>query len=129
MRADPLRVLIVDDEADLVATMAERLALRGIDVETATNGADALSHVNAGDFNVVILDVKMPGIDGLEMMAHVQRKRPGLPVILFTGHTSLPDAEQGMQEGAFAYLLKPIDIDDMIEKIEGAAAREKEPEP
>ena len=100
--------------------MAERLALRGFQADTVTNGADALRLVSEGDFSVLILDVKMPGINGLALMAQIKRTHPDLPVILFTGQTSVADAERGMQEGAFDYLVKPIDIDTMIEKIREA---------
>lgn len=120
-----LRVLIVDDEEDLVSTMAERLELRGFEVETATSGTDALTHVGKSDFSVLLVDVKMPGVGGLELMAEIKRDHPDLPVILFTGHTSVADAERGIQEGAFGYLMKPIDIDRLIEKIRNAAGTRK----
>ena len=117
----PLKVLIVDDEEDLASTMAERLALRDFEVSTAASAADAQERVDEIDFSVLILDVKMPGLDGLELMAELKRKRPGLPVILFTGHGSVADAERGMKEGAFDYLMKPIDIDRLVETIRNAA--------
>ena len=120
---DQLRILLVDDEADLVLTLAERLALRGFQVETATSGADALRHVSEGDFSVLLLDVKMPGIGGMELMAEIKQKHADLPVILFTGHGSVADAERGMREGAFDYLMKPIDIGELIEKIGNAVGR------
>lgn len=116
-----LRILIVDDEEDLVSAMAERLALRGFDVQTATSGTEALQQVAEHDFSVLLIDVKMPGIGGLELTAEIKRKRPGLPVILFTGHSSIADAERGIQEGAFGYLMKPIDLDKLIENIKNAA--------
>jgi DNA-binding NtrC family response regulator len=118
-----LKILLVDDEEDLVSALAERLTLRGFQVETATKGGDALTHVSAGGFNVVILDVKMPGIGGVELMVEIMRKQPDLPVILFTGHGSVADAKKGMEEGAFDYVMKPIDIDDLIRKIGNAAGR------
>ena len=118
-----IRILIVDDEEDLVSALAERLRLRGFQVETATTGTDALTHVSAGDFSVVILDVKMPGIGGVELMVEIMRKHPDLPVILFTGHGSVADARRGMEEGAFDYIMKPVDIDDLIHKIGNAAGR------
>lgn len=116
-----LRVLIVDDEEDLASTMAERLALREFQVSTAASAADALERVGETDFSVLILDVKMPGLDGLELMAELKRRRPDLPVILFTGHGSVADAERGMKEGAFDYLMKPFDIDTLVETIRNAA--------
>ena len=118
---EQLRILIVDDETDLVSTLAERLTLRGFQVEVATSVTDALRHVSEGNFSVLIIDVKMPGIGGLELMAQIKREHPDLPVILFTGHSSVADAERGMREGAHDYLMKPIDIEKLIEKIRSAA--------
>ena len=122
---EQLRILLVDDEEDFASTLAERLGLRGFQAEVATSGMDALRHVREGDFSVLILDVKMPGMDGLGLMAEVKRKRPDLPVILLTGHGSVANAKTGMKEGAFDYLMKPIDIDQLIEKIRDAVGREK----
>jgi DNA-binding NtrC family response regulator len=119
------RILLVDDEEDFASALAERLVLRGFQAETATSGMDALRHIRECDFSVLILDVKMPGIDGLGLMAEIKRKHPNLPVILLTGHGSAADAEAGMKKGAFDYLMKPIDIDELIEKIGDAVGREK----
>ena len=116
-----LKILIVDDEEELASAMAERLALRGFQADTVSSGAEALRFVSAGDFSVLIIDVKMPGLDGLSLMAEVKRTHPALPVILFTGQSSLAEAERGMRQGAFDYLVKPIDIDTVIEKIRAAA--------
>jgi len=121
-----LRILIVDDEEDLVSTLAERLALRGFQVDAATSGTDALRCVGEDDFNVLILDVKMPGIDGLELMGKIKQQQPDLPVILFTGHGSVADAERGMTEGAFDYVMKPVDIDELIEKVRTATGGKEE---
>ena len=117
---EPLSVLIVDDEEELASAMAERLTLRGFQAEAVTSGADALRLVSAGDFSVLILDVKMPGIDGLTLLGDIKRTHPNLPVILFTGQRSVADAERALRQGAFDYLVKPIDIDTVIEKIEAA---------
>jgi DNA-binding NtrC family response regulator len=117
---DQVRILIVDDEEDLISTMAERLELRGFQVDTATTGADALTLVAESTYSVLILDVKMPGISGLELMTRIKQEQPNLPVILFTGHSSLADARRGTQEGASAYLLKPIKIDEMMNTIRNA---------
>ena len=92
---EPLRILIVDDEEELVAALAERLTLRGLEIQIATNGKDALKLVREHDFNVIVADVKMPGIGGLELTAAIKRHNPKLPVILFTGHSSVDDAERG----------------------------------
>lgn len=125
---EPARILIVDDEEELVSTLTQRLALRGFQAEGATSAAEALRRVGEHDFSVMVLDVKMPGLDGLELLAQIKQEYPDLPVILFTGHTSVRDAERGMQVGAFDYLVKPIDIDQLVEKIRNAAGRKKGPE-
>jgi len=124
-----LRILLVDDEEDLVGAMAEHLALRGFQVETATSASEALRRLHEDQFDVLILDVKMPGTGGLNLMAEMKKQRPDLPVILFTGHGSVADAERGMQEGAFEYLMKPMDVDELVETICRAAASKKESEP
>jgi DNA-binding NtrC family response regulator len=122
-------VLIVDDEEDLVSAMAQRLVFRGFQVATATSGSEALRQLRENGFGVLILDVRMPGTGGLKLLAQVKGEYPNLPVILFTGHGSVADAEQGMQEGAFDYLMKPINIDELAEKIRSAAQTQKGPDP
>jgi DNA-binding NtrC family response regulator len=119
---EPLKILIVDDEEELVSTLAERLTLRGLEVQVATNGVDALQLARQEDFTVIVADVKMPGIGGLELTSAIKQHDPALPVILFTGHSSLADAELGLEQGAFAYVVKPVDIDVLLEKIRSAAA-------
>ena len=113
----PLRVLLIDDEEELVLTLAERLMLRGIEVESVTSGADAIVRVREKKFDVVVLDVKMPGIGGLEVMRRIRREQPGIKILLMTGRGSLEEGEEGMQAGAFAYLLKPINIEDLMRKM------------
>ena len=120
---EELRILIVDDEEELVSALAERLVLRGFQVESATSGTDALKLSRKRDFDVLVADVKMPGIDGLALMVAIKRDRPELPVILFTGHGSVAEAKRGMQGGAFDYVMKPVDIDVLVEKIRKAASR------
>ncbi len=122
---EPFRILVVDDEEELVAALAERLTLRGLEIQIATNGTDALQLVREHDFNVIVADVKMPGIGGLELTAAIKRDNPDLPVILFTGHSCVDDAEQGMQQGAFEYVMKPVDIDALMEKIRKAATQKE----
>jgi DNA-binding NtrC family response regulator len=113
----PLRVLLIDDEEELVSTLAERLKLRGIAVEGVTSGADAFGHFQEKKFDVVVLDMKMPGIGGLEVMRRIRKEQPGVKFVLMTGRGSLEEGEEGMKEGASAYLLKPINIEDLIEKM------------
>lgn len=126
---EQLRLLLVDDEEEFASTLAERLVLRGFQADVATSGVDALKYVREVEFSVLILDLKMPGIDGLGLMAEFKRKRPDLPVILLTGHGSIANAETGKKEGAFDYLMKPIDIDKLIDKIRDAVGGEKVKQP
>lgn len=115
-----LRVLIVDDEEELVSTLTERLALRDIDADGAVNGADALKRIQEKDYDVVVLDVKMPGLDGLEVMRKMGAMRPKMQVILLTGRGSERESRIGIEEGAFDYLVKPVDIEDLIQKMREA---------
>jgi DNA-binding NtrC family response regulator len=123
-----IKILVVDDEVELVSTLAERLVLRGFEVDSATTGAAALERLEQREFSVLLVDVKMPGLGGLELTAQIKRSYPHLPVILFTGHTSRDDAERGMQEGACDYLVKPIKIEELIEKIRKAVRSKESPE-
>lgn len=116
-----LRVLIVDDEGELAYTLAERLALRGFVAEGAISGEEALDRVEKAMFDVVVMDVKMPGIGGLAAIEKIRELRPGLPVILVTGHGCRESAEEGLRLGAYRYLMKPLHIDDLAEYIRQAA--------
>ena len=116
-----LRVLVVDDEEELVSTLMERLMLRGIDARGATTGRDALKHIEKEDFNVAVVDVKMPGIGGLEVMENIRKKCPGVQVLLLTGRGSEKESEIGLEGGAFAYLVKPIDFEELVKTIREAA--------
>jgi len=123
----PLKVLFVDDEVELVQTLVERLELRGIDAEGVTTGKQALKRIEEQSYDVVLLDVKMPGIGGLEAMRTIRHLRPELKVILLTGHGSAQDAEEGTQLGAYDYIMKPIKIDKLIKLLEKAAECGKTP--
>lgn len=116
-----LRVLVVDDEEELVSTLMERLMLRGIDAQGATTGRDALKHIEKENFNVAVVDVKMPGIGGLEVMQSIREKCPNVQVILLTGRGSERESEIGLEGGAFAYLVKPIDFEELVKTIREAA--------
>lgn len=115
-----LKVLVVDDEEELVSTLGERLELRGFEADGALTGTDALRRVGEKDFDIVILDIKMPGMDGLEVMKKMRAIRPGLQIILLTGRGSEKESQTGIEEGAFAYLVKPIDIEKLIGKMKEA---------
>lgn len=120
---DPISVLLVDDEEDLSLVMAERLEMRGFKARGVTNAEDALKLFNEIDFDVAVIDVKMPGVGGIELMCQIKKKRPATEVILFTGHGSHKEGELGISEGAFDYLVKPVKIDDLAEKINKAARK------
>ena len=116
-----LKLLLVDDEEDLVSALAERLALRDFEVTAATSGAEASRCFDQGDFDVVLLDVKMPGTSGLELLEEMGRKSPDVPVILLSGYGSARDARRGIAAGAVDYMVKPLDIEELVAKIRGVA--------
>jgi two-component system OmpR family response regulator len=120
---DALRVLIVDDEEDLVTALVERLNLRGFRAEGVTTGTDALTHLARASCDVVLLDVKMPGLGGLEVIKRIKQQQPSPAVVLLTGLGSSQDAERGMALGAFDYLMKPVKIDHLVRVLTAAAAR------
>ena len=109
-----LRVLIVDDEEELVSALVERLNLRGFAAQGVTTGVEALSVLEGQEFDVVLLDVKMPGLGGLEVIRRIKSARPKQEVILLTGHGSVKSIEEGMALGAFDYLMKPVKIDNLV---------------
>ena len=112
-----INVLCVDDEEELVSAWVERLQLRAIDAEGVTNGHDAIRRIKERKFDVVILDIKMPGISGFEIMKLIKSERPELPVILITGHQCQDDENKGLLAGSFACLVKPVSIEILVEKI------------
>jgi DNA-binding NtrC family response regulator len=115
------RVLLVDDEEEFVSALSERLMLRGIEVDSALNGEEALARLVEKEFEVVILDVMMPGLGGLEVLRQIKSTYPDTQVILLTGHGSTREGIEGMRLGAFDYLIKPVDIEEMLEKMKEAA--------
>lgn len=117
---DEIRILLVDDEVEFVSTLAERLALRGFIPRTANDGEEALREVAAEIPQMVILDLMMPGLSGLETLKQIKAVDAHIPVILLTGHGSTREGIEGMLLGAFDFLMKPLDIDGLIEKIREA---------
>ncbi len=113
-------VLLVDDEEEFVKTLAERLQLRGFKVQIATDGEGALHLFEAASPQLVVLDLMMPGIGGLEVLKQMKKLNLRIPVILLTGHGSTAEGIEGMQLGAFDYLMKPINIDHLIDKMDEA---------
>jgi len=123
---DEPRILIVDDEVELVSALEARLNLRGFEARGVTTAADALSSVEEWPCDVVLLDVKMPGVDGIELMQRIKEQKPSLEVVLLTGHGSGHDAKKGMELGAFEYLYKPVRIDDLVKVLLAAASRREQ---
>jgi DNA-binding NtrC family response regulator len=118
-----IRILLVDDEIDFVETMVKRFRIRKMPIETAGSGAEALKLVDEQDFDVVILDVRMPGMGGMEVLRQIRARRPLTEVIMLTGHASLDAGMQGMSLGAYDYVLKPADFDELLDKVRRAAER------
>lgn len=112
-----LKVLLVDDEVEFVSTLAERLCLRGIQTRTANDGEEAFRQIAADPPHVVVLDVMMPGMGGLKVLERIKTDYPAMPVILLTGIGTTQDGMAGMRLGAFDYLMKPLQIEDLIERI------------
>ena len=115
-----LRLLFVDDEEELVSAVVERLELRGIDAVGVTSGDEALHRLREERFDVVVIDVRMPGIGGIDVLRTVNRRHPEVKVILMTGHGSAEDSEIGRRLGAIAYLQKPVDLEDLLTTIDRA---------
>ena len=119
----PIKVLLVDDEHEFTSILSKVLRRRGFEVGIAFNGDMAMAELSCQWFDVVLLDIKMPGQDGINTLAQIKSKRPSPEVILLTGHASVSGESDGLRTGAFAYLHKPHPTRDIISCIESAAAR------
>ncbi len=120
-----IKILLVDDEVDFVETMAKRFGIRKMPIDTAKSGQEALDALATQAYDVVILDVRMPGMDGLETLRQIREKNPLTEVIMLTGHASLEAGMQGMNLGAYDYVLKPADFDDLLDKVRKAFERKE----
>jgi two-component system OmpR family response regulator len=127
----PLRILLVDDEEDFLEATSKRLRRRGFEVRTATRCEEALPSVEEGWPGVVVLDVMLPDVDGMECLRRMKRAAPRLPVVMLTAHASLQAGLQGIEQGASDYCLKPIELEELVEKIQIAVkdARASRAEP
>ncbi len=112
-----LRVLIVDDEDDFRETIVKRLNARKIQSEGAASGVKALDVLANKDFDVIVLDVKMPDMDGIETLRHIKKMKPEIEVIMLTGHASVEFGLKGMQLGAFDYVMKPAPLNELLDTI------------
>jgi two-component system, OmpR family, response regulator len=117
------RVLIVDDEPDFVETIVKRLKGKGLEVEGVLNGKDAIALLDKAEFDVCVLDVKMPGMDGLETLSEMKKKNSLMEVIMLTGHGSVESGIRGLQLGAYDYIMKPVPFGDLLQKITQAYER------
>lgn len=121
-----IRVLLVDDEADFTTVLAERLGTRGIDVTVAGSGEEALAIIKESPFDAVILDMVMPGMDGMETLTLMLAARPALPIIMLTGHAQLAQGIAAVKAGAMDYVEKPIAMAELLKKIEDAKTKSDE---
>ena len=122
-------VLLVDDEAPFVETMTKRLSKRELTVHTAFSGEEALSVLEKHrNMDVVILDVKMPGMDGIETLERIRKQYPLTEVVMLTGHATVESAVEGMKRGAFDYLMKPCDIEQLMDKVNQATKKKRDHE-
>ncbi|MGD9230214.1 MAG: response regulator [Desulfobacterales bacterium] len=113
-------VLLVDDELEFLETLVKRLTKRGLNISTAKSGEDALKIIGGKGIDVVVLDVRMPGMDGIQTLREIKKIDPLMEVIMLTGHASVEVAIEGMELGAFDYLMKPADIDELFYKLQDA---------
>ena len=111
------KILLVDDEKTMVKYLSRRLIKRGFNVSVAYNGLSALEEIKKNDFDLVLLDVLMPEMDGIETLKEIKKIRPETEVVMLTGHASVKVGIDGMKSGAFNYILKPFDLNDLVEEI------------
>lgn len=116
------QLLLVDDEERFLTTLRKRLEEKGYPVMTATSGREALNLIQEKQPDVVVLDIIMPGMNGIETLGEIQKMSRGVEVVVLTGHGTIDTAIEGMRLGAHDYLLKPTDIDHLVEKIQSAYA-------
>jgi len=111
------RILLVDDEKTMVKYLSKRLIKKGFEISIAYNGLEALEQVKAADFDVVLLDVLMPGMNGIDTLKEIKKIKPQTEVIMLTGHASVEAGIEGMKAGAFNYIMKPFDPNELVAEI------------
>ena len=122
---EKMTVMLVDDEERFLVTTSKLLTRKGYEVVTAPSGAEALRHLRERTVHVVVLDVKMPGMDGIATLKEIKTRSPHVEVILLTGHATVESAVEGLNAGASDYLVKPCNLDELIRKVNDAL--EKQP--
>jgi DNA-binding NtrC family response regulator len=125
LKQEKMKVLLVDDEKEFVESLSERLELRNLEADIAYDGEQALKAIKKGKHNVMVLDLRMPGIDGIEVLRRVKKSNPDIQVVVLTGHGTDKDEEQAKKLGAFAYMKKPADIDQLVGTLQKAWSRLK----
>jgi DNA-binding NtrC family response regulator len=120
-----VRVLLIDDEVPYTEALAKRLGRRGLSVMTAGGGARAIEIMAANVFDVVLLDIKMAGMDGINTLSAIKRNHPEVEVVMLTAHADTDIVISSLAMGAFDYLLKPANVEELVRKIEDAAMRKK----
>lgn len=115
---DKINLLLVDDEVEFLAPMVKRLKKRNYDVHTATNGREAIDFIGQNRVDLVVLDVQMPGMSGIETLSEIKRIDPTIGVVMLTGHANIEAAVAGMELGAFDYLMKPMNFDELVYKLQ-----------
>ena len=117
---ETMKMMLVDDEERFLSTTAKLLSRKGYEVATASSGMEALNTLRSQNIHVVILDVKMPGMDGMETLKAIKKEFPLVEVIMLTGHGTVESAVDGLKSGATDFLMKPTDVTDLIQKAEEA---------
>jgi DNA-binding response OmpR family regulator len=120
--AGPIRLLLVDDEVGFTTVMAKRLARRGLAVTTAFSGSEGIQALRGREYDVAVLDLKMEDMDGIEVLKIFKKLDPAMPVIMLTGHGSEKSAKEGLHYGAWDYLTKPYEFEELLEKIRQAVS-------
>ncbi len=120
-----IRLILIDDEVGFTTVMAKRLTRRGLEVTSAFSGLEAIRAMRKSEFDLAVLDLKMEDMDGIEVLKIFKKMDPDMPVIMLTGHGSEKSAGEGMQYGAYDYLFKPYEFEELIEKIHAAVSSKK----
>lgn len=116
----PIRILIADDEVEFASTLLARLELRKFEARMVNSGEAALAAIEEELPDILLLDLKMPDLDGLEVLARLRKNYPDLKVVILTGHGSFESGREGMELGAFDYIMKPVDLNRLIEIVKAA---------
>jgi len=117
------KVLLIDDEVEFLENLSERMSVRGMEVSTAQTSDNAVAAVEGEEFDAIVLDLQMPGMNGIEMLKVIKARRPDMQVILLTGQATLEAGIEAMKLGAMDFMEKPADIDSLTEKIKKAQAK------